>query len=123
MSTTRQEPHLILVVEDDQDIRETIKDFLEMEHYRVLTANNGSEALLVLMSGVKPSLVLLDMMMPIMGGREFLDIILKDSALAPIPVFVLSAIADSKNTEGAAGFIKKPADLEVLSKMVRSFCR
>ncbi|HXH31505.1 MAG TPA: response regulator [Bacteriovoracaceae bacterium] len=115
-------PHTILVVEDDYDIREAIKDFLELEDYQVVTATNGKEALEVLKTGLKPCLVLLDMMMPIMGGREFLDIVLKDSVLAPIPIFILSAIASSENTKGAVGFIKKPADLHVLLSMVKTYC-
>jgi CheY-like chemotaxis protein len=112
----------ILVVEDDQDIRETIETALEMEGYSVATAVNGQEALNYLRISAKPNLVLLDMMMPIMGGREFLDILLSDVVLAPIPVFILSAVANDKNTQGAVGFIKKPADLDVILKMVEKYC-
>jgi CheY-like chemotaxis protein len=112
----------VLVVEDDFDIRESIKDFLEIEKYSVLTATNGQEALEVLKAAPKPCLVLLDMMMPIMDGREFLDIVMKDAVLAPIPVFVISAVATKDNTLGSVGFIKKPADLNMILKMVQDYC-
>ena len=112
----------VLVVEDDFDIRESIKDFLEIEKFSVLTASNGQEALDVLKAAPKPCLVLLDMMMPIMDGREFLDIVMKDAVLAPIPVFVISAVATKDNTLGSVGFIKKPADLNLILKMVQDYC-
>lgn len=111
----------ILVVEDDFSIRETIAEALESEGYGVAVAVNGAEGLQRMRELPKPCLVLLDMMMPLMGGREFLDAILTDAHLAPIPVLVVSAIADSQNTRGAAGFIKKPPDLDLLLKMVEQF--
>lgn len=111
----------ILVVEDDLNIRETVKDALESEGYFVVTASNGKEGLTCVKQVPKPCLVLLDMMMPLMSGREFLDAILADSMLAPIPVLVVSAIADPQNTRGAVGFLKKPPDLELLLKLVAQF--
>ena len=112
----------ILVIEDDRDIREALKESLELEGYHVLAANNGKEGLDILKTLVTPCLVLLDMMMPVMGGREFLNELKKDATLMPIPVFIVSAIADKVNTEGAVGFIKKPADLDVVLKMVERYC-
>src|SRR5665648_169588 len=93
----------ILVVEDDDDIRNAIVDLLESEGYATEFAINGKDALDRLHEMSKPCLVLLDMMMPIMNGREFLDIVMKDNRLAPIPVLIVSAIADKTNTEGSVG--------------------
>ena len=108
----------ILVVEDDQGIRDTMRDVLESEGYRVVTAVNGEDGLEKLREATKPCLVLLDMMMPVMNGREMLNIVLADDLLASTPVFFVSAIASAENTEGAAGYLKKPIDLDILFKLI-----
>jgi CheY-like chemotaxis protein len=112
----------ILVVEDDDDIRNALVDLLESEGYSTESAINGKDALDKLNSIPKPCLVLLDMMMPIMNGREFLDNVMKDSHLAPIPVLIVSAIADKTRTEGAVGFLKKPIDIDVVLNVVAQYC-
>ncbi|MFL5786079.1 MAG: response regulator [Bacteriovoracaceae bacterium] len=112
----------ILVVEDDDDIRTAMIDVLESEGYHATAATNGKEALDFLHQSKKPCLVLLDMMMPIMNGREFLDKVKEDTYLAPIPVLVVSAIADKTNTNGAVGFIKKPVDIDMVLKIVNRYC-
>lgn len=122
MSTLQSNCHSILVVEDDDDIRNTLVDLLESEGYKTESAENGMKALEILQQIPKPCLVLLDMMMPIMNGREFLDQIMKDSLLAPIPVLVVSAIADQNNSKGAVGFIKKPIDIDVILRLVGQYC-
>lgn len=115
--------HSILVVEDDDDIRNAIVDLLETEGYSTEAAVNGKDALDKLEVIPKPCLVLLDMMMPIMNGREFLDTVMKNSHLAPIPVLIVSAVADKTNTEGSVGFLKKPIDIEVVLKVVGQYCQ
>jgi CheY-like chemotaxis protein len=112
----------ILVVEDDDDIRNAIVDLLETEGYTTQSAVNGKDALEKLGHIGKPCLVLLDMMMPIMNGREFLDNVMKDSKLAPIPVLIVSAVADKANTEGSVGFLKKPIDIDVVLDVVSQYC-
>ncbi len=114
----------ILVVEDDDDIRNAIVDLLENEGYTTEAAINGKDALDKLRAiDHKPCLVLLDMMMPIMNGRDFLDEVMKDSRLAPIPVLIVSAVADKSNTEGSVGFLKKPIDIDVVLKVVSQYCQ
>ncbi len=114
----------ILVVEDDDDIRNAIVDLLENEGYNTQSAINGKDALEKLrVIKERPCLVLLDMMMPIMNGREFLDEVMKDSLLAPIPVLIVSAVADKSNTEGSVGFLKKPIDIDVVLKVVSQYCQ
>jgi CheY-like chemotaxis protein len=112
----------ILVVEDDDDIRNLLVELLEAEGYKTEAAINGKDALDKLSVIPKPCLVLLDMMMPIMNGREFLDTIMKDAYLAPVPVLVVSAIADRADTKGSVGFLKKPIDLDVVLNVVSQFC-
>lgn len=122
MSTVKPCCQSILVVEDDADIRNVMVDVLESEGYHAEAATNGKEALDLLHKISKPCLVLLDMMMPIMNGREFLDKVMEDSVLAPIPVLIVSAIADKTNTKGAVGFLKKPVDIEMVLEMVNQYC-
>jgi DNA-binding response OmpR family regulator len=110
----------VLVVEDEADIRETLRDILEMEGYRVCCAANGQEALNVL-SEVRPKLILLDLMMPVMSGYELLKRLRESSELATIPVAVVSAIADQSAVLDAQ-ILKKPVDLEVLLDMVDTQC-
>lgn len=112
----------ILVVEDDDDIRNVLVEILQSEGYETREAANGKEALNVLSTIPKPCLVLLDMMMPIMNGRQFLDAVMADSFLAPIPVLIVSAIADKANAEGSVGFLKKPIDIDVVLKVVGQYC-
>jgi CheY-like chemotaxis protein len=112
----------ILVVEDDDDIRNLLVEALEAEGYKAEAAVNGKDALDKLGVIPKPCLVLLDMMMPIMNGREFLDTIMQDAYLAPIPVLVVSAVADRTDTKGSVGFLKKPIDLDIILNVVANFC-
>lgn len=111
----------ILVVEDDQNIRDTLRDALELEGYKVLVAANGQEGLEKIRILPYPSLVLLDMMMPIMNGRDFLDAVLADHRLALIPVIIVSADLDAQKQIGARAYMKKPADLDLLIHWVAEF--
>lgn len=99
-----------------------MKDALELEGYTVTTANNGVEGLISLRAAKKVCLILLDMVMPSMGGREFIDTVKKDEKLSPIPIFIHSAVANKENTIGAIGWIKKPADLETILAAVKNHC-
>jgi CheY-like chemotaxis protein len=81
----------VLVVDDDADIRVALCELLEHEGYRTATAVNGEQALRFLTSGERPCLVLLDLMMPVMDGWQFLEEQRKDPALASIPIVVVTA--------------------------------
>lgn len=108
----------ILVVEDDFTIREALKEALEFEGYSVVTAENGQEGLEKIRETPKPCLVLLDLIMPVMGGRAFLDAVLADVTIAPIPVLMVAAQANSESCVGTTAFMKKPPDLDLLMKLV-----
>jgi two-component system chemotaxis response regulator CheY len=112
----------ILVVEDDLDIRECYQSLLERAGYHVTTAQNGQEALNEL-SRERPSLILLDLMMPVMSGPEFLEAMRLDESSWNIPVLIVSAygeIADA--TAGVAGFLRKPVELQALLSAVQLHC-
>src|SRR3954469_4026788 len=82
----------ILVVDDDDDIRDAVQDVLESEGYKTLGACNGQEALDLLRSERdRPSLILLDLMMPEMDGWEFLSKVDAEPALRGMPVALMSA--------------------------------
>ena len=113
----------ILIVEDERDIRESLQSMLELEGYDVLTASNGKEALDLLRSTeLKPRLVFLDMMMPVMDGASFLNILVNDTILAPIPVYIHSANTNLTDLKGARGILRKPASIEAIMKLVESYC-
>lgn len=113
----------ILFVEDDADIRDTLADVLEEDGYTVKSAGNGQEALDLLHGGLRPSLILLDLMMPIMNGWQFRAAQIKEPDLAAIPVVVVSAGANIEQSAAglaATGFVKKPVVLEQLLTAVRN---
>lgn len=111
-----------LVIEDDPAIRETLKLVLEMEGYQVFTASNGKEGIELLRDIPKPCIILLDLMMPVMNGWEFVEAIEKDVILATIPVVVVSAFTDRTKTIKATDVIKKPVDLSALLKILQDYC-
>jgi CheY-like chemotaxis protein len=116
-------PENILLIEDESDIRTILKDALEWEGYRVYTASNGKEGMEALLEMPTPSLILLDLMMPVMNGWEFANALQADRAYVDIPIVALSAFSDPGKKIRARGFIKKPVDLDLLLGLVREHCR
>jgi len=114
----------VMVVEDDEEIRETMADILEFHGYVPLLARNGHEALSQLAEGARPALILLDLMMPVMDGRAFRTEQLKDARIAAIPVIVVSAFRDLSEAVrelGPAGVLHKPVELSELLRVVEHF--
>lgn len=88
-------PPTIMVVEDDADVLDVIALTLEDHGYSVLVAANGRQALDKLRAAEhRPALILLDLMMPVMDGRQFREAQRRDPALADVPVVLLSADVD-----------------------------
>ena len=115
----------ILLVEDDPDIREALRGVLEEEGYGVEEAENGRAALDRLHGQRPPSLILLDWMMPIMDGSEFLTAMRQESSLEPIPVVVVSAWTEAAKEEanGVQGFLQKPVHIDDLLATAARHCR
>jgi CheY-like chemotaxis protein len=104
----------ILLVEDDLDIRELLAESLEGEGFNVVTAKNGLDAIQVIRSMMlPPSIILLDLMMPLMDGYGFLEHRNRDARLASIPVAILTAGhgVDRSRLGNGAVIIPKPIDL------------
>jgi len=112
----------ILIVEDEDIIRENLKALLEMEGYPVFTACNGEDGLRTLRTMPRPCLVLLDLLMPIMNGMEFLEAKSHEDAIAAIPVCIVSGVAERPDMSKASGYIKKPIEFDGLLKFIRKFC-
>lgn len=112
----------VLVVEDCEDLRELEISFLESFGFKVASASNGQEALSILASIPRPCIVLLDLMMPIMNGRQFLNTIKKTEEYSSIPVLIISAIAEVSDTSGAIGYLKKPINLDSLKNVITQYC-
>jgi CheY-like chemotaxis protein len=114
----------VLIVEDDDDIRDSLAVVLEDEGLQVYTATNGQEGLDVLRRVARPDLILLDLMMPVMNGWEFLAELKRDTLFTAIPVIVVSAVSDkTPRPDGAVAFISKPVPLDQLLRYVRTHCR
>jgi CheY-like chemotaxis protein len=109
----------VLVVEYDSDIREIVAAFLEAEGYLVEQAENGKRALELLPRMAQPTLILADLMMPVMDGFGLVEALRQDDRFATLPVVILSAAEVS--LEGYR-LLKKPIDLDHLSQIVNELC-
>jgi|KBSSwiStaDraftv2_1062776.scaffolds.fasta_scaffold183251_2 CheY-like chemotaxis protein len=115
--------HNVLIVEDDEDLREMMAQILSLAGFNAATATNGREALEYLRRGDAPQLILLDLMMPVMDGWEFQRERRRDPNLADVPVVVLSALDEARAGEAATHeFMKKPLDFERLLQIVKGYC-
>jgi CheY-like chemotaxis protein len=105
----------VMVVDDDVDVCGMLETFLGLEGFDVLTALNDR----------LPSVILLDLMMPVMDGVEFRRHQQREPSFRDIPVVCVSARHDARQTAarlGFAGFLSKPFSLDALMVMVRAFC-
>jgi CheY-like chemotaxis protein len=120
----RNDEKLVLVVDDDSSARESMAEILDAKGYRVLQAENGQRALDVLKKTPRfPCLVLLDLVMPVMGGREFLERRARDPILRNIPVVVVSGNTMSDEPlEGIAAYLGKPVSIDRLIDVIQLHC-
>jgi CheY-like chemotaxis protein len=120
-------PALLLVVDDDPDLRLVVTSVLERQGYRVLSAENGAAALdLLARADELPHLILLDMMMPVMNGWAFCAARDQDPNLARIPVVLFSAHAEiDAETEAlhAVASLQKPLRAPQLVEAVAKYVR
>lgn len=116
----------ILLVEDDPDVREPLSEILHDELYTVLTAGHGGEGLTVLSSrGTLPDVILLDLRMPVMDGREFLVRLRGHPDWRNIPVVVYSGTPDFCPPDAlgpVAGNLVKPVQIPVLLDLLARCC-
>jgi CheY-like chemotaxis protein len=118
MSMESQPGKSVLLVEDDDLVRGAMKMVLEWEGYRVTCAANGRDALELLRASGPPSVIMLDLMMPVLDGWQFCQQQKQDPALAAIPVVIVSAAHGAAEVE-ASGHVRKPFQPEELLQAIR----
>src|SRR5262245_29278818 len=100
----------ILIIDDDDDMRQSLQEVLEEEGYGVYAARNGREARDLLHRIPTPNMVLLDLMMPVMSGWEFMQRVRESGELTRVPVVIISASRSPSLPPGALGLLRKPMD-------------
>jgi two-component system OmpR family response regulator len=115
-----KESDWLLVIDDDEDIRDSIQSLLQLKGYRVVAAADGKEGLCRMREGKPPRLVILDLMMPGMSGEEFRAAQLRDAAVANVPVIVFSGAGRLGDRPSLAGthIVAKPIKLDELFAIV-----
>jgi len=116
---------LVLIIDDDSDIREAIRDLLTVEGIDAAEARDGSSGLEYLRANLPPGVILLDWNMAPMNGAAFMSELSRDAALSRIPVVVVTADARAGQTARAQGLstlLMKPIDPEQLLEIARRHC-
>jgi CheY-like chemotaxis protein len=118
---------LVMVVDDDEDIRNTMQLVLESFGYRVVTAADGAEALRKLAAAeTLPAVILLDLWMPVLNGEQFRAAQMNDPHLAAVPVVAMSgdtSVAAKARALHLLEALKKPIELDALLAVVARYCR
>lgn len=112
----------ILIVDDDQDVREILAQLLEDEGYSVASASNGREALERLETLPRPVLMILDLMMPVMSGWEVMDVLRREDKRQDVRVAIASAVPNPEVPDADA-VLRKPIDLDNLLDTVARLAR
>lgn len=123
-------PGHVLIVEDDPHTRDLVATLLSKAGYQPVAAEDGLEALHLLRAVKRqapetPCLVLLDLMMPRLGGPEFRRAQLSDPTVANVPIAVMSGATNVEQLAqalGAVATVIKPIDVDVLLDVVRRYC-
>ena len=112
----------ILLVEDDQTIRESLSDFLEIEGYRVHRAAHGVQGLEILRTLKEPCIILLDLQMPVMSGEQMLEALQleRSPSFDRAKVLILTARGETFAHQRISGLIRKPLDLDDLLAKIES---
>jgi CheY-like chemotaxis protein len=118
---TETKAHTVLIVEDEEDLREMMREALERKGYRVVTAQEGEDALKKIDGIDQLCLVLLDLLMPGMNGWDFFAKMRERPELAQVPVIVHSS-ASSRAPAGVTRVLQKPILFDRLISVVREYC-
>jgi CheY-like chemotaxis protein len=113
--------HTVLVVEDEEDLREMMREALELNGYAVVTAEDGRQALERLSGIEQLCLILIDLLMPGMNGWDLFKQLKGRSELDGVPIVVYSSVAD-RAPNGATRVLKKPLTFGELLSTVREYC-
>jgi CheY-like chemotaxis protein len=111
----------ILVVDDNAETTAALVAVLELRGYETVAAHDGLDALAQFRTGLRPSLIVLDWMMPNLDGRGFLDKVSGDPQLKVIPIVVYSAAGYRIVVDGVAATLSKSADPDILLDLIGRF--
>lgn len=113
-----------MIVEDDFGISSSLRELFESDGYQVKVAENGKVALELLKDQILPGLIFLDIAMPIMDGKTFLKELQEQlpKLFAKIPIFVMTAAVENPLVFNATGFLKKPFNIDEISKIAALYC-
>ena len=115
----------VLVVDDDEDLLDVLRDVIAEEGYRVLTSPSGETALDLLRAGEDPCMILLDLKMPGMDGHEFRRLQLAEPRFAAIPVVGFTGLWNGEEVAhklALASCLRKPVNLHHLLETVAHYC-
>jgi CheY-like chemotaxis protein len=123
-TTMQRDPHVILVVDDDHDLRESLREILEEEGFATVGAGNGKEALELLCTSGQPlpRVILLDIMMPVMTGLDVVERIRREVALAKTPVVFMTAFRTLVKIDEKSRVLYKPFSINGVLSAIRSAC-
>lgn len=111
---------MILIVDDEADIRDSLAEFFVDEGYRVRTAADGAAGLAALDNGELPCVVILDLLMPVIDGNQMYQTMQGDPRLSRIPVII--STSDPRRAPPGVLTLKKPVDLDHLLAAVARLC-
>ncbi|HKC25007.1 MAG TPA: response regulator [Thermoanaerobaculia bacterium] len=117
--------HSVLIVEDERDVRDTLAEVISAEGHEVVLANNGRAALDALVGGLRPSVILIDLIMPVMDGWQLCDELSRDRELGDIPVILMSASAGPLSPPAPprlVRFFRKPFTFLQLLQSIEDAC-
>ena len=123
-TTMTRKRHVILVVDDDHDLRESLREILEEEGSETIGASNGKEAIELLSTGgqPRPRVILLDIMMPVMTGLEVVDRLRCDRAMGKTPVVLMTAFRTLVKTNEKRRVLFKPFSIDGVLSAIRNAC-
>jgi CheY-like chemotaxis protein len=119
----RFKTHTVLVIDDDRDIRDGVRDLIEDSGYEAVAVRHGGEAQEWLLKNPPPAVILLDLMMPNMNGWQFLAWLRERESLEDVPVVLMSGAPEhgldlAKSTRKLQGWLVKPFEPEQLLEKV-----
>ena len=110
-------PGVVLVVDDNADTNEALRAILDLRRYESVAAFDGRDALVQLRTGLRPAVIVLDLLMPNLDGWGVLRELVADPELRHIPVVIYSALRE-RVADGVAAYVPKGDDPDVLLNVI-----
>ena len=111
---------MIMIVDDEADIRDSLEEYFQYEGYSVTTAADGAQALASLQQGELPCVIILDLLMPVLDGIQMYQTMRADPRLSAVPVII--STSDPRRAPSGVLIMKKPVNLPSLLRAVEQHC-